>query len=405
MKRGHLSEYFSGVVVKRLSAVEANPLTSNQHEFNGSAELRRLFGDDDRKNIPARFLWIDQEQSSPDGEDGFISWYDARRSHPTRTEYRLYYQGNPVTEAMAEGDSFFLAIRKDGSGLVVVTPSDSTMYNQLLWLFGIENDAQYSFSYAPVDRDHDAELDFVAQTILEALEIEPNEPESDLIDTLIEPFGLAMPKPEDLSTLARCSIGLQDALGNPDAVLLQWMERETQIFRRIERRLVAERIADGFGATGNEDVDGFISFSLSVQNRRKARAGLALESHIEALLQAHSVSYTRGAITENGNRPDFLFPGVSQYQDPLFPSSSLLMLGAKSTLKERWRQVLSEAVRIDRKHLLTLEPAISEAQTIEMEAKALQLVLPRPLHKTYKPTQQDWLMDVKEFLDLAKKLS
>lgn len=35
------------------------------------------------------------------------------------------------------------------------------------------------------------------------------------------------------------------------------------------------------------------------------------------------------------------------------------MLGAKTTIKERWRQVLEEANRIERKHLITLEPAVS----------------------------------------------
>ena len=64
------------------------------------------------------------------------------------------------------------------------------------------------------------------------------------------------------------------------------------------------------------------------------------------------------------------------------------MLGAKSTLKDRWRQVLSEAERIDNKHLLTLEPGISENQTSEMQVKQLQLVLPRKLHESFRPAQQ-----------------
>lgn len=58
MKRGHLSELFSGIVMKRLSTVETAPQSSNQHEFNGSAALRRLLGDDDRKNIETRFLFL-----------------------------------------------------------------------------------------------------------------------------------------------------------------------------------------------------------------------------------------------------------------------------------------------------------------------------------------------------------
>lgn len=79
------------------------------------------------------------------------------------------------------------------------------------------------------------------------------------------------------------------------------------------------------------------------------------------------------------------------------------MLGVKSTCKGRWRQVLAEADRIDDKHLLTLETAISTNQTNEMAAKRLQLILPRSLHQTYTPPQQAWLMDAEAFIGLARQ--
>ena len=64
--------------------------------------------------------------------------------------------------------------------------------------------------------------------------------------------------------------------------------------------------------------------------------------------------------------------------------------------------MLSEGVRVPDKHLVTLEPSISEAQTDEMRSFRLQLVLPKSLHATYKPAQQAWLMDVAGFISLAK---
>ncbi|WP_210211312.1 type II restriction endonuclease [Mesorhizobium sp. M2A.F.Ca.ET.043.05.1.1] len=115
-------------------------------------------------------------------------------------------------------------------------------------------------------------------------------------------------------------------------------------------------------------MDGFLAFSLSVQNRRKSRAGQSLEHHLEALFQARSIRFSRGAETENRNRPDFLFPGHAEYTDSGFSPDLLTMLESKSTLKDRWRQVLPEAARIPSKHLLTLEPAISENQTDQMKA-------------------------------------
>src|SRR3546814_10861456 len=77
------------------------------------------------------------------------------------------------------------------------------------------------------------------------------------------------------------------------------------------------------------------------------------------------------------------------------------MLGAKSTLKDRWRQVLSEAEKLNEKHLLTLSPGISENQTDEMRAKRLQLVVPSGLHSTYRPAQQNWLLSLGQFITLV----
>ena len=74
------------------------------------------------------------------------------------------------------------------------------------------------------------------------------------------------------------------------------------------------------------------------------------------------------------------------------------MLGAKSTCKDRWRQVLAEADRIEKKHLLTLEAAISTYQTDEMADKNLQLVIPKSIHKTYSEKQQTWLYSVSDLL-------
>ena len=78
------------------------------------------------------------------------------------------------------------------------------------------------------------------------------------------------------------------------------------------------------------------------------------------------------------------------------------MLGVKTTCKDRWRQVLSEARRIGEKHLFTLEPGISENQTNEMQANNLRLVLPQALlHETYRGSQKKWLMSLTDFISLT----
>ena len=399
MRRGMLSDLFVGVVAKQLTLVETITPKSNQHEFQGTRPLRRLLGDEDRRQIETRFLSISGEQEAF-SEDGFMSWSDVRKGKPRAAEYHLYYSTNAVTEMMQPGDHLFLALQRDGKMLAIVA-SSATIQNQLFWLFGLEEQEEFAFTYQEIG-EGSAELDFAARYILEELGIEPEEPETDQIDTLIERFGLVFPKTALFSELARASLPDVSAQDDPDRALIDWLEREEQMFRRLERRIVAERICGGFQSTDGADVDGFLSFSLSVQNRRKSRAGQALEHHLEAIFTAHAIQHARGAETENRNKPDFLFPGQAEYRDPGFPVSHLTMLGAKSTLKDRWRQVLSEAERIKAKHLLTLEPGISENQTTEMQAKKLQLVVPRSLHATFRAPQQAWLMDLSGFLEVVK---
>jgi len=77
------------------------------------------------------------------------------------------------------------------------------------------------------------------------------------------------------------------------------------------------------------------------------------------------------------------------------------MLGVKTSCKDRWRQVLSEAARIPEKHLVTLEPGITENQTSEMKSHSLRLVVPATIFDTYTPTQRKWLMSLSDFVALV----
>ncbi len=74
------------------------------------------------------------------------------------------------------------------------------------------------------------------------------------------------------------------------------------------------------------------------------------------------------------------------------------MLAAKTTCKDRWRQILTEAERIELKHLVTLEPGITENQTDEMKASRVQLISPQALHNSFSIQQQKWLIDIRGFL-------
>ena len=399
MKRGQLSDYFEGVGVKRLSAVDAEPKTSNQHEVGTTKKMRDDFlGETHQQKFPAIYIWLGGDQEGFT-EESWATHYDARLNKPRAAEWRLYYPSNPVTEAMHESDTLFLA--KDQSGVLwfIVAPDGSTSEQQLFWLFGLRPEGK-SFVSREFS-DEEPELDFAARFILDEIGVEFEEPEADKLDAIIDKFGTTFPKTAEFSDLARLTLPEVRAEDDPDAALIAWLEHEEALFRRLERRVVSSRIEAGFVNDDGTDVDGFISFSLSVQNRRKSRMGHSLEHHLAAVLRAHDVHHVRGAVTEHNHKPDFLFPDLASYQAAPAEGDDtrLTMLGAKSTCKDRWRQVLVEAEKIKRKHLLTLEPGISEPQTHQMETSNLQLVVPQPIQGSYTHAQQGWLWSVANFID------
>lgn len=396
MKKGHLSEYFSGVAVKRLAAVEADLFRSHQHEFNGVADLKKLFGDADRREMPAQFIYLSDNDDEPLIEPGFLSWYQARK--PPRSEWRLYFPSTRVSQAAAEGDLLVIGLRPDGSVLVVVAEAGSTIANQVQWLFGAVDLTHPGYSVREELESEQDRIAFASRIILETIGVAVEAPPDTHLEDMLRRFEGGFPTTWEFSEYARATITEADWRADSDAALMAWMEREEILFRTLERHIIADRLSGGF--TG--DVDGFISFSLSVQNRRKSRVGLALENHLEHLFGSLGIHYARTAATENKAKPDFLFPGAAQYHDVRFDPLNLTMLGVKSTCKDRWRQVLSEADRITSKHLLTLETAISGNQTDEMRAKLLQLVVPQQLHDTYAPDQQRWLLNVSDFTMLAR---
>lgn len=403
MKRGYLSEYFDGVAVKVLSAVEADVLASHQHEFNGVEGLRELLGETESKvRYDATFLYMTDNDEEPIVETDFLTWYDARQKARLekgviRREYRLYFPTNTVTECATAGDILVIAKKNDGTLLAIVAEAETTICRQIIWLFGVLDLSHPGFSVREELETEQDRIEFASRFILESIGVVVESSEDTWLDDMLLRFGKAFPKSRIFSEYARATLPDVRLADGIDETLSAWIEREEILFRTLEKHIIAERLAAGF----EDDVDGFLSFSLSVQNRRKSRAGLSLENHLEYVFVECGIRYTRAPPTERKSKPDFLFPGITEYNSSDFNSALLTMLGVKSTCKERWRQVLSEADRIARKHLLTLEAAISEAQTEEMRSHGLQLVLPRSLHESYTGSQQKWLMDVRSFVDLT----
>ena len=184
----------------------------------------------------------------------------------------------------------------------------------------------------------------------------------------------------------------------PDRALLYWQATEYRLFQAYEHRNYEPRISQH---TAN--LDEFLAFANTVLNRRKSRAGSSLENHLQYVFEQDHLPFTRGGMTEDGNKPDFIFPGISQYRAQDYPESRLVFLGAKTTCKDRWRQILDEANRIETKHLFTLQRGISANQLYQMQQKKVILVVPESYKTSFPEQYRGSLLSLKQFIDRTRE--
>jgi hypothetical protein len=182
-----------------------------------------------------------------------------------------------------------------------------------------------------------------------------------------------------------------------DERLLKRRDCEFEIFRSVEEAIELSTIRSGF-----DSIEEFIARAQSILQRRKARSGRSLELHMREIFLEENLregeDFQHQPEAEPGHRPDFLFPSAAAYRNREFPDAWLRMLAVKTTCKDRWRQILNEAHRIERKHLLTLQEGVSERQFREMVEAQVQLVVPAPLIDSYPKSVRPHLQTVESFI-------
>jgi len=399
----NLHSLFTSVAYKRLVLVDLPAKGSNQHEINGVSDLKRFFAISEGKvSGPINWHYF-VDNSDPVHSTGQYAFYDARARSAARTgrsEWRMYYTGDFLGYASPR-DTLILAKTADQRVFGLVFQKDSGWLRAARVLFGVES-IQPRFQLLREEDLSEQELEFSEQQILDELEIQVELPTSiqdeDLAAKELElarKEGRDFPSTQRMSDLARSLVDVN--IANADEALVRWLDREEAVFRAIEKILVQRKINEGF-----ESVDEFIRYSLSIQNRRKSRMGYALQHHLAQLFNSHGLRFETQKTTEGKNKPDFLFPGQAEYRSPNFNANRLVMLGAKSSCKDRWRQILTEANRIKNKHLCTLEQAISTDQTEEMKTQMVTLVLPSKLHRSYTAQQRKETWTANQFIEFVR---
>lgn len=139
---------------------------------------------------------------------------------------------------------------------------------------------------------------------------------------------------------------------------------------------------------------------LSASQTRKARAGRSFEFHIETMLQAGRVPHDVQAIMTAKRRPDFILPSLMVYRQSDRSYNQALVLSAKTTLRERWKQVEGEINNCDL-YLATVDDKIAENAIQSMQAAGIKLVVPESLKNSITTVYkgQDNVISFRDFFD------
>ena len=189
----------------------------------------------------------------------------------------------------------------------------------------------------------------------------------------------------------------QDIISNPDEILLGWIDAEYTLFKYMEEKVYSKICTNSFPS-----IDSFVAMANEVLNRRKSRAGKSLEHHLANIFTQNDLLFEEQVVTEDNKKPDFVFPNGECYHNMNFPGELLTVLGAKTTCKDRWRQVLNEADRVDEKYLFTLQQGISSNQLREMQDYNLKLVVPHKYLTSFPKEYRNGISDLSSFISLVK---
>ena len=169
-----------------------------------------------------------------------------------------------------------------------------------------------------------------------------------------------------------------------DALMRVSRDIEFSIYRRYELRMRAVEVAKvlaGHDRIATAAVRGFPSLNslfLSASQQRKSRAGKSFEAHLATMLRAGGIRFEAQAILGQ-RRPDFVLPDqatVALDENRRYEEAAIL--SAKTTLRERWKQITHERFNCAI-FLATVDDRVSKETLGDLRKAEITLVVPESL--------------------------
>ncbi|MDQ6986868.1 MAG: type II restriction endonuclease [Mariprofundaceae bacterium] len=155
-----------------------------------------------------------------------------------------------------------------------------------------------------------------------------------------------------------------------DEIYQQYLKAENDSGQAVIDKLLA--------ATGTIKFKDMNAFLMSIFQSRKSRAGKAFEYIIRELFSRLSYPFAE-QVDVDGATPDFIMPSEKSFREN--PLGSIIFT-AKRTLRERWRQVVTEANKGYGFFLATLDNNITQNQINQAAKNKIYIVVPEKLKET-----------------------
>lgn len=398
-----LSEWLEDGGVWYLKRLSGNDTLANESHQAGpyipKDILFELFPDLDRPDQKNPDVWLDAYiDSHSDHRHVRAIWYNNKLHGGTRNETRLTNWGGGASALLDPDSTGALAV-------FVFTPQPETKPRDLhVWVCGHPTEEDLvEERIAPVEPGEHLTWRPGGADVRRMIELGAGRTASCRLTSAQMPPGWLTVFPSGLEIVTKvCELRPADDV-TPDIQLIRRRDCEFEVFQSIEEAVESKIVAQGF-----HSVSEFLTHAQRILQRRKARSGRSLELQTRAILVEQGFiegqDFSHQPESDPGKRPDFLFPSEAAYRDASFPAARLRMLAAKTTCKDRWRQIINEADRIPMKHLLTLQEGVSVNQYAEMKAAGVRLVIPQPLILSFPAPVRPELITLHDFIDATRHL-
>ncbi|MFZ4535011.1 type II restriction endonuclease [Propionivibrio sp.] len=169
-----------------------------------------------------------------------------------------------------------------------------------------------------------------------------------------------------------------------DALMTISRDIEYALYKRAERRYRAAEVIRIINNRGSDLVTSVVlgypeldATFLSASQQRKSRAGRSFEQHIARLFRDGCISFQEQAVM-GGRRPDFVLPNLITLKSNKRTFNEALILSAKTTLRERWKQLVMEKFNCAL-FFATVDDRVSDEAISDMNKQGIQLVVPESL--------------------------